>query len=51
MRVGSVEQLSPEEQQKYFNAKTESVLKGEEYDADSNSEKEKHIPHTAPAGI
>jgi len=51
MRVGSVEQLSPEAQQKYFGEKAESVWKGEECNADSNSEKEKHIGYTIPAGI
>lgn len=51
MRVGSVEQLSPEAQQEYFKAKTVRVRKGEEFDADSNSEKEKHIGYTIPARI
>ncbi len=36
MRVGSVEQLSPEAQQKYFREKAESIWKGEECNADSN---------------
>jgi hypothetical protein len=46
-----MEQLSPEAQQKYFREKAESVWKGEECNADSNSEKEKHIGYTIPARI
>lgn len=51
MRVGSVEQLNLKEQQNYFNSKLEIVQKGEECNADSDSEKEKYILHTATTGV
>lgn len=51
IRVDSVEQLNLKEQQNYFNSKLESVQKGEECDADNDSEKEKYILHTTATGV
>jgi hypothetical protein len=37
MRVGTIEQLSPEAQREYLNSQMESRRKGEKHDADSDS--------------
>ncbi|MBU5310469.1 hypothetical protein KQI38_00365 [Tissierella carlieri] len=51
IRVGNIEQLYPEAQQKHFKLSMENFQKGEECDADSNSEKEECIYHTSSTGI
>lgn len=43
MRVGNIEQLSLEAEQRHFNLKVESLQKGEESDAISSCEKEREI--------
>lgn len=43
IRVGNIEQLSLEAEQRHFNLKVESLQKGEESDANSSCEKEREI--------
>ncbi|MGJ0847312.1 hypothetical protein ACR77J_11540 [Tissierella praeacuta] len=51
IRVGSIEQLSLEAEQRHFNLKVESLQKGEESDATSSCNKEKGISYMGPVGI
>ena len=43
IRVGNIEQLSLEAEQRHFNLKVENLQKGEESDAISSCEKEREI--------
>ena len=51
IRVGNIEQLSLEAEQRHFNLKVESLQKGEESDAYNNCEKEKSICYASHSGI
>lgn len=51
IRPDYLEQMSPEFQKRYKNFVTDIVRKGENYDADSDRKKEKHISDTFAAGI
>ena len=51
IRVGNIEQLSLEAEQRYFNLKVESLKKGEESNVDNRCEKEKSISYSSHTGI
>lgn len=51
IRVGNIEQLSLEAEQRYFNLKAESLKKGEESNADNSCEKKNQSVTLSHTGI